>query len=178
MYLISASALGALLYFYLTGKRKTAPQEDGIPPATETAEAREIPEESGKEKPGDLPTDLTALKKVKNPLKRHLLYTYKMDAAYKIRKTESEAHDLVIEYGQAYVDDFKNLESAVLEHFGDAPKVVTPFKQLAIVLEEDQSYDLAMTVCKAALKLGIEDGTKTGYKGRMERILKKKQATV
>ncbi len=46
------------------------------------------------------------------------------------------------------------------------------FKCLAIVMQEDKEYAKAIALCQKALKLGLDDGTKTGYPGRIERLKK------
>jgi hypothetical protein len=56
------------------------------------------------------------------------------------------------------------------------PKIIPVFKMLAIMLEEDGAYDQAVAVCRTALDNGLEDGTKTGFEGRIKRILKKKES--
>lgn len=47
------------------------------------------------------------------------------------------------------------------------------FAKLATALAEDGQVDLAIAVCRTAAKLGLGDGTKSGYLGRAERIAKK-----
>ncbi|MFO7886537.1 MAG: hypothetical protein R6U68_17130, partial [Desulfobacteraceae bacterium] len=56
------------------------------------------------------------------------------------------------------------------------PKIIPVFKMLAIMLEEDGAYDQAVAVCRTALANGLEDGTKTGFEGRIKRLLKKKES--
>ncbi|MFO7911047.1 MAG: hypothetical protein R6V15_02680 [Desulfotignum sp.] len=56
------------------------------------------------------------------------------------------------------------------------PKLIPVFKMLDIMLEEDGAYDQAVEVCRTALDNGLEDGTKTGFEGRIQRILKKKES--
>jgi hypothetical protein len=46
---------------------------------------------------------------------------------------------------------------------------------MAIAMEEDQRYQDALEVCRIAVEWDLDDGTKTGYAGRINRI-KKKQA--
>jgi len=50
---------------------------------------------------------------------------------------------------------------------------VPMFVQLAMVLTEDGDYDSAVHVCEKALAWGFDDGTKTGFAGRIDRIRKK-----
>lgn len=47
------------------------------------------------------------------------------------------------------------------------------FAKLATALAEDGKVDVAIGVCRTAAKLGLQDGTKSGYLGRAERLAKK-----
>ncbi|MFB2800957.1 hypothetical protein [Shewanella seohaensis] len=46
------------------------------------------------------------------------------------------------------------------------------FMQLATLLNDTQDFDKAITLCQEALKLGLTDGTVTGFEGRISRIEK------
>jgi hypothetical protein len=58
----------------------------------------------------------------------------------------------------------------------ERPEQVETFKMLAIVMGEDERYDEAVDICKKALSLGLEDGTNTGFEGRIARLEKKRNA--
>ena len=75
-------------------------------------------------------------------------------------------------FAQSYVGEFHRLKDAVFKDLGDS-RNVTVFKQLAILYEDDHEYDKALSLCNQALLLGLEDGTKTGYQGRIDRLSKK-----
>ena len=193
MYWISVSALAAVAYFYSKGKKCAA----AVKGDESSAKAGSVKEESvqqdeagkdssGVPEPEDTPvkdeqaekTDdsnqfLASMAHVSDPLERHARYMDEIDRAYKKRNIEDGMRDLFLEYAQHYVSEFSSLKDAVLKQFGDNPKLVTVFKQLAIVYEESQLYDLAIELCEAAIGYGLEDGTKTGYPGRVARIKKK-----
>ena len=46
------------------------------------------------------------------------------------------------------------------------------FMQLATLLNDTQDFDKAISLCQEALKLGLTDGTVTGFEGRISRIEK------
>lgn len=46
------------------------------------------------------------------------------------------------------------------------------FMQLATLLNDTQDFDKAIALCQEALKLGLTDGTVTGFEGRISRIEK------
>lgn len=51
------------------------------------------------------------------------------------------------------------------------------FMQLATLLNDTQDFDKAIALCQEAIKLGLTDGTVTGFEGRISRI-EKAQAKV
>jgi hypothetical protein len=44
---------------------------------------------------------------------------------------------------------------------------------MAITLEENRKFDEALDICGKALQWDLDDGTKTGYQGRTDRIRRK-----
>jgi hypothetical protein len=49
---------------------------------------------------------------------------------------------------------------------------------MVIVLDEDGRQDTAIAVCELALSLGLQDGTKTGFEGRITRLKKSRMRIV
>lgn len=47
------------------------------------------------------------------------------------------------------------------------------FKILALILEKEKDYKEAIRICELALKYKQDDGTKNGFKGRIEKLNKK-----
>lgn len=47
---------------------------------------------------------------------------------------------------------------------------IAGFKSMAIALNEDGRHDAAIAVCELALSLGLKDGTKAGFNGRIRRL--------
>lgn len=171
MYWISVTALSALFYFYVKGRKKSGP---GALKGTTTkrnedkgaaAKAPRSPEEMR-----------NLLDQEPDPWNRHLIYISCLDQVYKKRAEDQKWHDLARDYAQAYVKEFPDLKPAVFENLGEAPKLASAFKQLAILFEEDQEYEKAVDICKNAMAHGLVDGTKTGYEGRMERLNRKLKA--
>lgn len=48
------------------------------------------------------------------------------------------------------------------------------FKILALILEKEKNYKEAIRICELALKYEQDDGTKSGFEGRMEKLNKKR----
>jgi hypothetical protein len=123
----------------------------------------------------DLDGMLAALPAATNPLDRHRLYLRIVDAAYRERD-EAENREICLEYGQRYIDEFPKMEPALREtHDGDLPPIPV-FKQMAITLEEDGDYEMGIAISEKALIHEVDDGTKTGFAGRIKRLQKKMAA--
>jgi hypothetical protein len=85
------------------------------------------------------------------------------------RRKETKMREIFLAHAHKYVDSF-NLDSP------DDSTAKYIYKCLAIVLQEDRNFNDAFGLCRKAIQLGLDDGTKTGYPGRIER-LKKAQNT-
>ncbi|MDR3263700.1 MAG: hypothetical protein LBT30_05255 [Clostridiales bacterium] len=57
-----------------------------------------------------------------------------------------------------------------LKNVSDYPSNLYSFKRLVMILERQDNLYEARDYCKKALELGLVDGTKAGYPGRLERI--------
>ena len=81
------------------------------------------------------------------------------------RRKESKMRIIFISHANKYVDTFriKSPDDTVTENI---------YKCLAIVLQEDQKFEEALGLCRKAIRLGLDDGTRTGYPGRIERLKK------
>jgi len=120
----------------------------------------------------DLDGMMAALSAVDAPLDRHRLYLRIVDAAYKERE-DAENREICLDYGQRYIDEFPKMAAELREaHEGDLPPIPV-FKQVAITLEEDGDYEAGIAVSERALAHEVEDGTKTGFEGRIKRLQKK-----
>ena len=197
MYWLSVSALGALVFFYLKGRTQehTEPTEEGAgpsearntsakkPPAPVEKEsgvnAAKQPEDSVSfdiEKADDPEQIRQELKKASNSLERHLLYTKGVDLAYKKRKADKKMARSVKTLASDYVGEFGDMKKTVFKQLGTGNRLVPVFKQFAILLEEEKEYEKAVRVCEKALSFKLDDGTKTGYEGRILRLKKKMAA--
>ena len=85
------------------------------------------------------------------------------------RRNETKMREIFLAHANKYVDSFKidSPDDSISKYI---------YKYLAIVLQEDRNFNEAFGLCRKAIQLGLDDGTKTGYPGRIER-LKKAQNT-
>jgi hypothetical protein len=93
----------------------------------------------------------------------HIRYPRVIETAYRNRKTCRDAHGR----------ELKDQKQAVLDMRGDEPKTISVVKQVTIILEKAGQYDRAMEIRQAPLANGIQDGTRTGFAGRINRIVTK-----
>lgn len=146
-------------------------------PAAETEEAPAPEAEPVPENHGDPLEALAAAGQIRDPLERHAVFTKGIDLAYKTRRQDPEMQEVVVNYGTRYVREFADIKDALFDHLGgDGPKNIAVFKQLAIALEEADAHDQAVDVCQKAMGFGLEDGTKSGWEGRIKRIEKNRAA--
>lgn len=136
------------------------PAED--PPASpeKPDEVRESDDLSSVVAPYDLPA---------NPADRHTQLVEMITRCYQ-KRHQPDSRQQLYQAGQVYQNELSDFMKGV-----DAETISSGgvLKYLAIALAEDERYSEAIAVCEAALDAGIEDGTKTGFQGRIDRLRKK-----
>ena len=109
-----------------------------------------------------------------HPVDRHFLLMTIVMKAYKQRRKKGMA-DLCIKYGWLHIQEFPRLRGPLIRNMGKLPRVST-HQYLSTVLTERGRYEDAIRVCELAIEQGLSDGTKGGYRGRIDRIRRKMQA--
>lgn len=107
-----------------------------------------------------------------NPIDRHLLLLNIVKETYKLRK-EDKYRTLCIKYADKHLREFPDLYPFIRKDLKDFMPRVPTFQQYATLLTEDKKYAEAINVCENAIQFGLDDGTKNGFEGRIERIKKK-----
>jgi hypothetical protein len=112
----------------------------------------------------EIPTNLTD---------RHFLLMNLCREAYRLRK-RPEMRTKYLHYARMHLAEFPRLKPSLLRDLliDGLPHVPT-FQDLATVLTEDGAFDEAVQICEQAKALGLDDGTKSGYDGRIARIRKR-----
>ena len=108
-----------------------------------------------------------------NAVDRHFVLQSIVKEAYK-RRHEPKMRQLCIETGFVHLDEFPTLAPGLRKDMGGTLPRVPSFAKLATALAEDGRVDEAIQVCQTAADLGLEDGTKAGYAGRAQRLVKKR----
>ncbi|MEH6734315.1 MAG: hypothetical protein V7690_06690 [Shewanella sp.] len=120
----------------------------------------------------NLPQMLNAVSLKTNLIDRHFLLQSIIIDTYPERANH-QYRDMCIKYSQMHIKEFNEIISALGKQMdGELPRVVT-FQHYATILTENADFDRAIEVCKAAIKYNLNDGTKSGYAGRIARIEKK-----
>jgi hypothetical protein len=140
----------------------------------ETGAGAEMQDRKAREGSGEETVQKT-LETESDPWERHLLYTRAIEAGYRNRKTDPGAGARVKDLAVRYRDEFGTLGPIVFDRLKDKPRVISAFKLLAMILEEEGDREGAIAVCRSAIAEGVEDGTKGGFQGRIDRILKKEK---
>ena len=120
---------------------------------------------------GDLDRMLKQLYKKGDPVDTHFIYLQLIGQAYS-RRNEPEMRALFKKLADEHVEKFDSIREQLIKEIGILPRVPT-FQYLATVYTEDNEYEKAIEVCEKAIAFGLNDGTKGGYQGRIERIKKK-----
>lgn len=113
-----------------------------------------------------------------HPIDTHFLYLNIIESTYK-QRADPQMRILFRKTALEHISVFDLLEPVLYNKSGNNqdPKFLLPrvptFQYLATVYAEDGEFGKAIKVCELAIGFGLEDGTKGGFSGRMERIKKK-----
>jgi hypothetical protein len=121
----------------------------------------------------DLEKMIGALEQTDRPVYRHRLLVRIVQSAYP-RRTDPKIRKLLFQYARMHVKEYPHYGKGVTEDRQAGGASPPTFKMLAIALEEEGSFDEAIAVSRKALQLNIDDGTKTGFAGRISRLEKKR----
>ncbi|PGK51352.1 hypothetical protein CN918_26540 [Priestia megaterium] len=105
---------------------------------------------------------MMASKKVKEPMALHSIYNLLIDMFYKQRGEDNTMIDKCIRICR------KDMKLA--PHITTDKQEIPSFKRLAIILESQGDLSGAIEVSKMALQYGLDDGTKGGFQGRIEKL--------
>jgi hypothetical protein len=74
---------------------------------------------------------------------------------------------------RAMMADYERVAPRLQSTEEDQPLVLPVLRQLAILLDQEGDLVGATAVCRQALAWGVEDGTRTGFAGRLARLRQK-----
>lgn len=121
---------------------------------------------------GDLASMRRELGAKTNLVDRHFLLMNLAQETYRLRSQQDTAGECA-GVSEMHLQEFGQIAPALRSEFdGSLPHVPT-FQNYATLLTELGDYDRAIWVCELAQYYGLDDGTKSGFAGRIERIKKK-----
>lgn len=139
----------------------------------EPGASSELPSEPALQVPEQVEVQAKALAETKQPLARHRLYQQIVEQTYRGRGEEA-ARLALHHYAQAHIAEFDDICEPLKKQNGGKLPQVASFKHYTVALTEAGQYDEAIAICQQALSYDLKDGTKSGYRGRIERIEKLK----
>lgn len=172
-----ASIIVLALLVWCSRKTKSATVRKVRQPAAPVPESGEISKARLAEllESNDVEEMASALDQIHKPLSRHHVLTAMVQQLYR-DKDEPAIRKKLYHYGQLYLDEFDGIAPAAIKAAASGEVATPVLKLMAIAMEEDQSYDDALEICRMGIKWDLEDGTKTGFAGRMNRLEKKQAA--
>jgi hypothetical protein len=115
------------------------------------------------------------LAETKDAILRHRLLTHIVAMHYRMRET-SAYRSAFYAFAQQHMKEASSILDALRSTGQPRPERIDAFKMTAIAMDEDSRYEEAIAVCRAASALDLQDGTKTGFEGRISRLEKKLSA--
>jgi hypothetical protein len=125
---------------------------------------------------GELAAMEAVLQETSDPLLQDALLARIVAKHYRLR-TEPEHRSAFYRFANQHIGAASNFLEAHEEAGKRRPDQIEAFKMIAIAMDEDARYEEAVEICKKALTLGLQDGTKTGFDGRIARLEKKLHST-
>lgn len=104
---------------------------------------------------------------------RHYFLLAKVTEAYKKRHDSTIWKNQCLEYGATHMDELPTLIPAVIKSSGGLTPTVPTIAFFSTVLAEDGRFQEAIAACEIGILLGLRDGTKSCYEGRIKRITKR-----
>lgn len=104
---------------------------------------------------------------------RHFYLISAADCYYKQREIRDDALSLAEQFYLKDVGLFPRYKSALMKEMGGVLPRIPSFSQLAILYEKKGRYEEAIGICRLAIKYGVQEKTKAGFEGRIEKIEKK-----
>jgi len=118
---------------------------------------------------------LKALKaKDDNPIDRHFVYNHLIELYYKLRDERKDALEKCFYYCKEDINRLPQFLRSYKNEYSYIEADVTPrcpsVQQLAIIYEKKEKFQEAVDLCNYAINLGLDDGTKGGFQGRIKRL--------
>jgi hypothetical protein len=124
----------------------------------------------------DLSSMETLLEDICDPVLRNRLLIRLVSGHYR-RRSDAMHRATFYRVALLQMEEASSIMDGIEEVGTPRPDYLDAFKTMAIALDEDGSLDGAIAVCEMALSLGLQDGTKTGFEGRIDRLRRRQLRT-
>jgi hypothetical protein len=120
---------------------------------------------------------IDALRHEKDPLERHRLLGRIVEESHR-KRADTAMNKLFLRFAGMHVLELPKMAAELkADNEGRLP-VVPAFSLLAAALEEGGRIEEALSVCNQAAELGLTDGTRAGFAGRIRKLQKKIKGVV
>lgn len=115
------------------------------------------------------------LENSENPIDLHFTYNKLIRLYYKFRGTRPDATKKCLVFCGYDIELFPIFEKAYksTDYYSNVMPVIPSFKYSVMLHEQLGWYDDAIHFCTLAIHYSIDDGTKGGFKARLEKLRKK-----
>ncbi len=122
---------------------------------------------------GNVDYMISALDKTQDPILRDALLG-QIIAEYYRERSDTDAKEAFYRYAHQHVEEIPNMLAELEKNGQERPERIETLRMIAIAMEQDGRYDEAIGMCEKALSFGLQNGTKTGFEGRIDRIARKR----
>jgi hypothetical protein len=115
---------------------------------------------------------IDSLRHEKDLIERHRLLGKIVEASYR-QRADTAMNKLFLRFAGMQVKELPKMAAALKTAGGGRLPPVPAFSLLSAALEEDGRMEEALSVCSQAAELGLTDGTRAGFAGRIRKLQKK-----
>lgn len=120
---------------------------------------------------GDLDQMMAAVDARTNAVDRHHLLNQLVEQTYR-RRAEPGMTEQCSRFCTLYMDELPDLLPALRRNWRGTVPFIPAFTIYCKLLAARLDFDAAIIVCDQAIALGLRDGTKGGFEGRRDRLVK------
>ncbi|WP_419661748.1 uncharacterized protein Dvar_21810 [Desulfosarcina variabilis str. Montpellier] len=170
----SVGAIGGLFLLYARGARRARGNRNrSIEAAPKRISSKERVDQALVS--GNVDYMISTLDETQDPILRNALLS-QIIAEYYRNRDDADAKEAFYRYAHLHVEEIAGVLDALEKNGQERPDRIETLRMIAIAMEQDERYDEALEMCHKALSFGMQNGTKTGFEGRIERITRKLEA--
>ena len=168
----SIGAIGGLYLLYARGGKRGRRRRARLNAPETTSSPRDQVEEAVIS--GNAEYMIQTLEKTDDPILRNMLLG-QIVAEYYRQRSDADSKAEFYRYAQMHVEEIPGVLDALEANGQERPDSIETMKMIAIAMEQDGRLDEAVEICEKALSFGLQNGTKTGFEGRISRINRKRE---